>query len=294
MELYSIKKIGLSEARSGSCRILDGHLTGKMRTDANHPNRKKCFIFTENYLPDFSITYITAGLYGNRVFCIFCIFLQIYRKSMNPVKVPWDMTRFPEIEIVYPDENLISIIYHLPSVTHHLILTIYQQTSIIGGFTMINLQPSSSQSTDRLSEEQQDFILRKIAAFLPLSETAEKFRNEFPGSALTDQQLYNKIRYIGNDKKTDKWRTKIGEYREQLRKRPINSYAIGNQFDRIRILQRLIDIAIQPNLRRVLWYPVTKDPDGTVHYAKEEIWEPNYHAAMRGILLVHRELQMAG
>ncbi len=53
----------------------------KMRTGTNHPNRKKSFIFTEKSLPDFSIKYITARLYGNRVFCIFCKFLQIYRKS---------------------------------------------------------------------------------------------------------------------------------------------------------------------------------------------------------------------
>ena len=55
--------------------------TEQMRTNKHHPNRKKCFIFTEKSLPDFSIRYITTRLYGNRVFCIFCIFLQIYRKS---------------------------------------------------------------------------------------------------------------------------------------------------------------------------------------------------------------------
>ena len=282
--------------------------TQKMRTDTSHPNHKKCFIFTEKSLPDFAPILSLPGTYANRKISYFCKFLQFYRKSINPVKVPWDMTRFPGIGIVYTDENLISIIYNLSlafrgDMTRFSEIGIVYPDKITEVIMQTETQTYSSQSTDRLTEEQQDFILRKIAAFLPIREIVEKFRNGFPvrsrasdrpDSALSDQQLYNKIRYIANDKKTDKWRTKIGEYREQLRKRPINSYAIGNQFDRIRILQKLIDIAIQPNLHRVLWYPVTKDPDGTVHYAKEEIWEPNYHAAMRGILLVHRELQLAG
>ncbi len=43
----------------------------------------KISVFTEKYLPDFSIRYITARLYANRVFCIFCKFLQICRKSIR-------------------------------------------------------------------------------------------------------------------------------------------------------------------------------------------------------------------
>ncbi len=156
---------------------------------------------------------------------------------------------------------------------------------------MINSQTSSSQSLDKMTEDQQRFILKKIAAFLRLKEIAEKFRVEFQDSGLTDQQLYDRIRYMATDKRAGNWRKRIDEYREELRKKPLSRFAIANSFDRIRILQELIDIARQPNLHRVIWYPVTKDPDGTIHYAKEEIWEPNYHAAMRGILLVHRELR---
>ena len=55
--------------------------TAQMRKQEHHPNRRKSFIFTEKSLPDFSIRYITTGLYGNRVFCKFCKFLQICRKS---------------------------------------------------------------------------------------------------------------------------------------------------------------------------------------------------------------------
>ncbi len=37
-----------------------------------------------------------------------------------------------------------------------------------------------------------------------------------------------------------------------------------------------------------------REPDGSMHYDKREIWEPSYHAAMRGIMLVKRELEKNG
>ncbi len=145
--------------------------------------------------------------------------------------------------------------------------------------------------TEKLTEKQQEFVLRKVAAFYRLREIADRFRAEFPDCGLNDQELYNKIRYMAQDKKTDKWQKKIEEYREELRKRPINSYAIGNQFDRIRILQRLIDIVAEANIRRVIWYPIRRDPNGTMHYGREEVWEPNYQAVIAAIRLVHEEMK---
>ena len=154
-------------------------------------------------------------------------------------------------------------------------------------------ETSSSQLTDKLTNEQKDFICRKIAAFMRIRDIIDVFQSEFTESKLNQQELYNKIHHIGTTKRTDKWRKKIEAYRLELRKKPLNRFAVANTFERLRILQRLIDIAIEPNIRRVLWYPVTKDPDGTIHYAKEEIWEPNYHAALRAITLVHRELRQS-
>ena len=152
-------------------------------------------------------------------------------------------------------------------------------------------QTSSSEGPARLTGEQQEFVLRKIAAFYQLREIADSFRAEFSDSGLSAQEVYNRIRYLAKERKTDKWRKKIEEYREELRRQPIESFAIGNWFDRMRILQRLIDTAADPNLRRILWYPIRKDPDGTLHYGREEVWEPNYHAALRGMMLDHREMK---
>ena len=147
------------------------------------------------------------------------------------------------------------------------------------------------EKTGRLTEEQQEFVLRKVAAFYRLREIADRFRAEFPDCGLNDQELYNKIRYMAQNNKTDKWRKKIEEYREEFRNRPINSYAIGNSFDRVRILQRLIDIAAEANIRRVIWYPIRRDPNGTIHYGREEVWEPNYQAVIAAIRLVHEEMK---
>ena len=157
-----------------------------------------------------------------------------------------------------------------------------------------NTETSSSQLTEKLTNEQKDFICRKIAAFMRIGDIIDVFQSEFTESKLTQQELYNKIRHIGTTKRTEKWRKKIEAYRLELRKKPLSRFAVANTFERLRILQRLIDIAIEPNIRRVLWYPVTKDPDGTIHYAKEEIWEPNYHAALRALYLVNRELEKNG
>ncbi len=152
------------------------------------------------------------------------------------------------------------------------------------------LMPSSRPSA-KFTKEQIEFILRKIASFHQLREIMHKFTAEYPDSGLTRQQLYGKIRYIAKDKRAAKWRKKVDKYREELRQQPLSDFAIANSFDRIRILQKLIDIAREPNLRRILWYPERKDRDGTLHYGREEIWEPNYHAALRAITLVCRELR---
>ncbi len=144
--------------------------------------------------------------------------------------------------------------------------------------------------TGRLTEDQQEFVLRKLAAFYRLRDIVERFRGQFADCKLTDHELYNKIRYMAQDRKTNKWQKKIEEYREELRKQPINSFAIGNQFDRIRILQKLIDFAAEPNLRRIIWYPLRRDPNGTMHYDKVEVWEPNYRAVIGAMRLLHEEM----
>ena len=143
----------------------------------------------------------------------------------------------------------------------------------------------------KITVEQQEFIVRKIAGFYRFREIVDRFRDEFPRCELNPQVLYNKIRYMAQDKKTNKWQKKIEVYREELRQRPINSFAIGNQFDRIRILQRLIDFAAEPNLRRIIWYPLRRDPNGTMHYDKVEVWEPNFQAVFTAMRLVHEEIR---
>jgi len=146
----------------------------------------------------------------------------------------------------------------------------------------------------KLTSEQQEFIVRKIAGFYRLREIVDRFRDEFPKCELNPQELYNKIRYMAQDKKSNRWKKKIDVYREELRQRPINCFAIGNSFDRIRILQRLIDFAAEPNLRRIIWYPLRRDPNGTMHYDKIEVWEPDYRAVIGSMRLLHEEMGKEG
>ena len=68
----------------------------------------------------------------------------------------------------------------------------------------------------------------------------------------------------------------------------------ANKFERMRILQRLIDYAVEPRISHIFWYPIRKEPNGTLHYGKCEIIEPHYHAALRALRLVIHELQSNG
>jgi hypothetical protein len=148
----------------------------------------------------------------------------------------------------------------------------------------------SDEGIRRLTEEQQEYVLRKIAAFYRMRDIVDSFRGEFPECKLTEHELYNRIRYMAQDRKANKWQKRIEEYREELRNRPMNSFAIGNRFDRVRILQKLIDFAADPHLRRIIWYPLRRDPNGTLHYDKMEVWEPDYRAVFGAMRLLHEEM----
>ena len=58
---------------------------GKMKTGTDRQNRRKGFIFTEKFLPDFLAICCVSGAYENRKIQVFCIFLHFCRKSGNPI-----------------------------------------------------------------------------------------------------------------------------------------------------------------------------------------------------------------
>ncbi len=156
---------------------------------------------------------------------------------------------------------------------------------------MTNSETSSSQSNGKLTDEQADFICRKIAAFCHYRGIACMFLTEFPDTPLTGQQIFNKVRYMAAAAKNDKWRKKIEEYRTEIESEPLTRFAVGNRFERMKTYQRLLDDALEPRIRRILWYPAVREPSGITHYEKEEIIEPNYNAAYRALLLATREIE---
>ena len=156
---------------------------------------------------------------------------------------------------------------------------------------MTNSETSSSQSNGKLTDEQADFICRKIAAFCHYRGIACMFLSEFPDSQFTGEQIFNKIRYMASAAKKDKWRKKIEEYRSEIESEPLTRFAVGNRFERMKTYQRLLDDALEPRIRRILWYPAVREPSGTIRYEKEEIIEPNYNAAFRALYLAAREIE---
>ena len=161
-------------------------------------------------------------------------------------------------------------------------------TPAIEGFNLEKPRPK------RFTPTQIDFILKRIACFYTIRQIFEEFDDEFFLSGHDSSRIYNKVRYLSRNQRKCKWAAKIEEYREGFRTRPVRNYPLANRFERLRILQSLVDEACLVRIRRVVWYPIFKNPNGSVTYHRSEIAEPNFQAAYRGIRMFIDELKAAG
>jgi hypothetical protein len=55
-------------------------------------------------------------------------------------------------------------------------------------------------------------------------------------------------------------------------------------------LERIFNEAMAPKLRRIVWFPVSKSPDGSVTYGQKEVYGPDLSAAIAALHAIPREL----
>ncbi len=127
MEPCNGRKTGRSEARSGSCRILDrsqiwpldGHLTRKMRTSRHRQNRRKDVVFAKNLLPDFVTMCCASATYINLIISFLRRFSHFLRNihiciihAKNKQYKPNTEDSKCKITLPYPGTELLRVVLH--------------------------------------------------------------------------------------------------------------------------------------------------------------------------------------
>ena len=89
-------------------------------------------------------------------------------------------------------------------------------------------------------------------------------------------------------------RNKCCEFREEFGKRYPNVLVIyASKAYANAALERIFDEAMTPKLRRIVWFPVSKAPDGSVTYGQKEVYGPDLRAAIAALRAVPREIDEA-
>ncbi len=95
-----------------------------------------------------------------------------------------------------------------------------------------------------LTDEQKDFICRRLAQFISHRKIAEAVRAEWPELEISDTDLVTRIKYYSTHKNAAKWQARIRIYRNLLNTDLQQRFALTNRFKRLRLLEKIVEQAL--------------------------------------------------
>jgi len=146
----------------------------------------------------------------------------------------------------------------------------------------------------RLKFKHKDFICKQLAIFKPHRQIAEELLTEFSEIPLSLDQLVSRVQYYSTcRRRTERWFNRTRHYRRMLEYDAPNRFRLVNKHQRLIELERIFDEAMTPKLRRIVWFPVSKSPDGSVTYGQKEVYGPDLRAAIAALRAIPREIDEA-
>jgi len=143
----------------------------------------------------------------------------------------------------------------------------------------------------RLKFKHKDFICKQLALFKPHRQVAEELLSQFPEILLSLDQLVSRVQYYSTcRRRTERWYNRTRQYRRMLEYDAPNRFRLVNKHQRLMELERIFNEAMTPKLRRIVWFPVSKSPDGSVTYGQKEVYGPDLRAAIAALHAIPREL----
>lgn len=144
------------------------------------------------------------------------------------------------------------------------------------------------------SDNQKDFICRKLAQFIPHRQIAAALRERYPELELTPEELLYRVKYYSASPKAKKWQQRIDLYRSMLETNLKKEFALSHRFKRLRLLEKIVDQAAKPRLAAVFATPAERDEQGRLIYSRNEIYKSDYALALKALSMINRELADAG
>jgi hypothetical protein len=142
-----------------------------------------------------------------------------------------------------------------------------------------------------LKFKHKDFICKQLALFKPHRQIAEELLCQFPEILLSLDQLLSRVQYYSTCRwRTERWFNRTRQYRRMLEYDAPNRFRLVNKHQRLMELERIFDEAMTPKLRRIVWFPVSKSPDGSITYGQKEVYGPDLSAAIAVLHAIPREL----
>ncbi len=146
----------------------------------------------------------------------------------------------------------------------------------------------------RLKFKHKDFICKQLALFKPHRQVAEELLLQFPEILLSLDELLSRVQYYSTcRRRTERWYNRTRQYRRMLEYDAPNRFRLVNKHQRLMELERIFNEAMTPKLRRIVWFPVSKSPDGFVTYGQKEVYGPDLRAAIAALHAIPRELDEA-
>jgi hypothetical protein len=146
----------------------------------------------------------------------------------------------------------------------------------------------------RLKFKHKDFICKQLALFKPHRQIAEELFAEFPEIPLSLDHLVSRVQYYSTcRRRTERWYNRTRQYRRMLEYDAPNRFRLVNKHQRLIELERIFNEAMTPKLRRIVWFPVSKSPDGSITYGQKEVYGPDLSAAIAVLHAIPRELDEA-
>jgi len=148
----------------------------------------------------------------------------------------------------------------------------------------------SSHNNYRLKFKHKDFICKQLALFKTHRQAAQELLKEFPEIPLSLDDAFIRVKYYACDNRNTKWRNRIHQYRCMLEHDFPHRYRFANKHQRIMELERILNDAMTPKLRRVIWFPVSKNRKGEITYGHKEVYERDFHTAITVLTTIPKEL----
>ncbi len=142
-----------------------------------------------------------------------------------------------------------------------------------------------------LNDKQKNLICKLLAQFIPHRKIAAVLREKWPELEVPKKDIIDRIKYYSSSKTAAKWQERIRMYRNMLNCDLQNRFALTNRFKRLRLLEKIVEQAMQPHLTSVHWYPDERDEQGKVIYHHEKVYRCDTASAIKAVSLIVQEIK---